>query len=148
MGNVSRIIIPSPHVQIVNYVGKLALGDGVSGASSGESGITLHVVNDSHDALAQTILDAMNTLLVLATKTEIQADGVDQTVITMVTVDTALDWILFSDGEIIGSGTEAAVAGVVTLEFESDVGGAYEIWLVRRTGDYATGRVVVEALNG
>lgn len=145
MINVSRIMNPVPANQVVRYAGELALADGITGASTGGGKITLHVVNPALEALAQAVLAAMDSLIVAVDKAIIAADDVDTAVVSMATSDVALDWLLIQDDMILGSGTEAAAAGVVSLDFSIDTPGVYDIWLVRRVGDYATGKVTVEA---
>ncbi len=143
MGNVFTVIKYS--AEVVTYVGKLALGDAVSGAGRGSYGTRITVLNDEQDSLAQTILDVMESLILSVDKIAIAANDIDTAVISMSTIDNALDWLLVVDDEIWGSGTELAVAGLISMNFSIDTPGRYEIWFVRRVGDYATGKVIVEA---
>lgn len=119
-----------------------------SGVTTSGKGARLHLLVDSgqNQAKANAILDNYDTLTVQTDKLEINDDDVDTATITCATIDPDMDWIAMLDGEVYATGTVSAVAGVVTLTLHSAVAGTFEVWIMRRTGTYASGHVTIGAV--
>jgi hypothetical protein len=132
--------------EVIKYLFNLAIGSqNFSGISTGAYGTKVELTNTSLQNTVESVLAAIGTLVISADKTTITADDVDKATLTVNTTDASLDWLLVEDGIIIGSGTENAVSDVVTLEFSIDETGTYTIWLMRRQGTFASGKIIVEA---
>lgn len=95
---------------------------------------------------ANSLLDNWNSLLVATTQTQIDADNVDTAVITINTPDANMDYYVWLDGVEYSFGNVAAVAGVCTLNLATDTPGWYTVILARKSGNYATGQTIIEAV--
>lgn len=134
-------------ILVLDYAAKLAFNQ-VLGVSTGDYGSVIHVRDDVGSAVIakmETVLTAFGTLVVNTSAASIPGDDTTVATISSNTVDSSLDWLLvdLQTGDVLGSGTENAVAGVVSLNFKTSVPGSYDIWLVRKTGDFATGKAHV-----
>jgi len=97
-------------------------------------------------SLMQTIMAQYNTLGLSVDNAVIPADDTTLATITLNTADAELAWcIVDSLGDIVGEGDANPVAGVLTLTFKTSVSDAYDIWVIRKTADFATGKVRVTA---
>lgn len=116
---------------------------GIYGVSSGGGKTVIHNVG-ANTGLLSGAMTAFDSLLPLVAPGSIPDDGVTEASITLNIADANLDYLIVdSNGAIVGEGTEATVAGVLTLEFSSAVAGVFDIWVLRKTGDYACGHVRV-----
>lgn len=134
-------------ILVLDHAAKQAFAETL-GVSVGGYGSIIHVREDVGSAvvsLLEGVLSAFGSLLVTASAASIPADDSTSTTISCSTPDAALDWLLVDaeTGDVLGSGSENAVAGVVSLSFKTGVAGVYDVWLLRKTGNFATGKVRV-----
>ena len=109
---------------------------------------TIIYIDDVGQNIQKTnsLLDNWNSLLVATTQTQINANNVDTAIITINTPDAALDYYVWLDGVEYSFGEVAAVGGVCTLNLATDTPGWYTIILARKSGNYATGQTIIEAV--
>ena len=135
-------------VQVLDAIARAAIGSGCSGCSNRLGVAAIHVVDEGQNvAKATSIISNWNTLLIAATQDEIDADGVDTSIITHTTPDASLDYIVMLGDVVYSSGEVTAIAGVVTLNLSTDTPGTYTVWLARKAGNYATGSYIIEAVE-
>jgi hypothetical protein len=112
--------------------------------STGPYGSIIHVPGQD-TARALDIFANWNSLAVNKSKGVLIADGVDSVAISLNTNDAQVNWYLVLDGNIVGEGVEPSVAGVVTLNFSTGIAGNYQVWILRQTGNFASGFVSIVA---
>lgn len=142
------MIAGGARVGVVDRALRNALGSKIIGASSGGGKLRAHLTDQSaaaDESKARTVLEQYNFLAISTDKTSISADGVDTATITYFTAGT-VDWMAYLDGVEYASGEETAVGGVVTLTLAVEIPGEYEVHIIERVADYATGCVVIEAV--
>lgn len=120
----------------------------ILGVSCGPKGSVIHLADGTVGAVQgqmEGLLTSFGSLVVNVNPNTIPADDSTTSSITMNTIDAEVDWLLVDveTGVVLGNGTEAAVAGVVSLSFKTGAVGIYDIWLLRKAGDFATGKVRV-----
>lgn len=129
-----------------------ALGEKSIGVSTGPYGMVAHLA-DAADAgelaLAETVLNGHNTLMVSTNKATITADGVDVATVTCadgaIAADGAVNYMVWRNGTLYAEGSDNVVGGTVTLTLTSVVTGTFVIEVRRQGSDYASGYVTVEA---
>ncbi len=132
--------------QMVDPVARAAIA-GCHGVRAGTLATTIFVDEGEQNVQkANSLLDNWNSLLVATTQTEIDADNVDTAVITINTPDANMDYYVWLDGVEYSFGNVAAVAGVCTLNLATDTPGWYTVILARKSGNYATGQTIIEAV--
>ncbi len=141
--------------QAIDQVIRSALGAATTGTSTGPQGMTAHLTDEAtpeQKELAQTILNAHNQLTVLTNKETITADGADTATITCsdaaIGADAAIDYAVWLDGVEYDSGSDTLATGTAELTLATNTAGTYLIEIRRHSGNYASGYVTVEALDG
>ena len=115
------------------------------GVSTGPYGTILHLpdgASASDQNKAQKIFDNWDNLTITIDKTSMDVGDADP-VITYDTADTDVGFVVLLDGKIYASGSEAPVAGTVTLELDAPEAGDYDIYVYRRQGNFASGSVSI-----
>lgn len=115
------------------------------GLSTGPYGTILHLEADAsptHQAIANNLLDNYGGLMVNVDKMTMNEGDADP-VITISSSDAGLGYIVLLDGDDYDTGDVAVIAGTATLNLVSPVAGAYQIFVYRKTGDYASGSVLI-----
>lgn len=117
------------------------------GISTGPYGTIVHMpdsANPSEQSVIQTLLNQADTLAVAAVKT-VMNEGDADPVITCddarISGDAEVNYLVLLDDEVYAEGTASVVSSEATLNLVSPVAGVYDIFLYRRTGDYASGSV-------
>lgn len=135
-------------VSILDPVARAALGSDCVGVSNRRGTSVIHVEDSGQNvAIANSLFTAWNTLLIGATQSSIDADGVDTSILTHSTPDAAMDYYVWLDGADYAFGEVTAIAGVVTLNLSTDVAGTYTVLLARKAGNYASGISIIEAME-
>mgnify|MGYP006921610335 CR=1 FL=1 len=115
------------------------------GVSTGPYGTFLHLADDAsltHQNTAVNLLDNYGGLAVSTDKTSMNEGDVDP-VITVSSGDAELGYIVLLDGDEYDSGAVSVITGTATLNLVSPVAGAYQIFVYRKTGNYASGSVTI-----
>jgi len=122
---------------------------GAIGVSTGPYGTAVHVADDTSNDDLYAISDALNgygTLPVSADKTtmtEGDADPVISCNDAAIAGDSDVGYVALLDGGLYDSGVESVVGGAVNLTLGSPVDGVYDIYIFRRSGNYASGGVTI-----
>lgn len=112
--------------------------------STGPYGAILHIPG-SDDTKANAIFQNWDSLDVESDKGVVVANDIDEATISLSIGDSQVSWMVLRNGDLVGSGTEAVVGGIVELEFSVGIAGTYQVWILRETGDFATGHVEIIA---
>lgn len=115
------------------------------GVSTGSYGTILHLAGDSSPAyqtIANSLLDNYGGLTVNVDKTTMNEGDADP-VITVSSGDAELGYLVLLDGDEYDAGNVSVISGTATLNLVSPVAGAYQIFVYRKTGDYASGSVLI-----
>ena len=136
------------HPDVLKPIAAAVLAAGYLGVSNRQGTTVLHVEDaGQNNQIAISLLDNWNSLLVATTQTQIDADNVDTAVITIETPDAALDYYVWLDGVEYSFGEVSAVGGVCTLNLATETAGWYTVILARKSGNYATGQTIIEAVG-
>ena len=117
----------------------------VGGLSTGPYGVIVHLPDGataSDQNKAQKILDNWGNLSPDIDKTSMNVGDADP-VVTFDTADSDMGYVVLLDGKFYGSGSEAVVAGTLTLELDSPEAGEYDIYIYRLQGNFASGSVSI-----
>jgi len=115
------------------------------GVSTGPYGTILHLAENSSPAdqtIANNLLDNFGGLIVSADKTTMTEGDADP-IITVSSGDAELGYVVLLDGDEYDTGDVSVIAGTATLNLVNPVAGAYQIFVFRKTGDYASGSVLI-----
>ena len=137
-------------IHVLNRLARLAVIR-CSGAGNGNpesGGFSMVYLPDDASAPDIALINAMyaawDTLSINATLSVIPNDDTTVTTLTISTADSSLGWMVIdSEGSLVGQGDVTPVAGVVTLTFKTSVADVYNIWVHRKTGDFACGMVQI-----
>ena len=131
------------NIYLLDTVARAILGDNISGVSAGPRAV-IHLLNDSpsNQVIANTILNQYGSLSVVADKTAM-IEGDDDPVITVASTDAELGYFVLLDDEEYDSGDVTVITGVATLNLVDPVAGIYQIFVYRKTGDFASGSIQI-----
>jgi hypothetical protein len=91
-------------------------------------------ISPANQIAVQNALNSIDTLSINKNKAAILPNGTDTVTFTHNTAQPSVKWFCYRDGELYASGTEAAVAGVVTLTLAVNVAGTYAVHIVNLNG--------------
>jgi hypothetical protein len=128
---------------------RLVGGADVIGVSTGPYGTIVHLVDGASSAVQASInamFDNIGSLTVLATKSQIDADDSDSSVVTTVTTESTMDYLVLLDGDEYARDSVSVVAGVATVTLATAIEGVYQVIFINPDGS-ATGEVSIEAVE-
>jgi len=100
----------------------------------------------AQQSIAQSILDNYGALPVSASATAL-SEGDSDPVMTCddssIVSDSDMGYVVLLDGDIYAEGTTSVDSGEATLTLVSPIAGVYEVFLYRRTGNYASGSIQI-----
>lgn len=104
-------------------------------------------ISPANQVAVQNALNSIETLVVSKNKAAILANGVDTVTFTHNTAQPSVKWFCYLNGELYASGTESAVAGVVTLTLAVNVAGIYALHIINLNGvGSGSTQVIAEAV--
>lgn len=125
-------------VQQLDAALRAALGDDISGITVGGGVVTVHYLELGQEATGAAIIEGHGALSPATTQATIDADGVDEAVISVPSL-SVFDYKIWLNDEVVASGSIADGS----LEFSTDTPGVYLVEII--DGD-DTGYVNVEAV--
>jgi len=133
---------------IANLANPQSSGASAGRPRAGDTGWSAIYLPDGASASEIGVIEAafaaFDSLTPLASLTVIPGDDATETIITLAIADSDMKWVIVDSlGDVVGEGDEATVAGVLTLEFATNVPDVYDIYLIRKTGDFACGHVTI-----
>lgn len=127
----------------LDYRLRQEVGNSIIGVSTGKYGIIVHLQDDATSEAqtnSHTIASGDSVLIVEATKTTIDADGIDETVLTCASLGNDFDYTYWQDGVLVDSGSISDGS----LEYSTNTPAVY-LFEIREQGGYNTGYVEVMA---
>lgn len=147
------MIVGYGRVEVIDLALRNALGIKVVGASTGGGQMRAHLSENSavaDEKKAVGVLERYGALTIESDKASIVANGTDTATIRYAGIGT-VDWIAYLDGEVYATGEEMATASMITasmitLTLATEIRGQYEIHVISRGANAASGMVQVEAV--
>lgn len=133
---------------VTDHIARDILGGNTSGISTGPYGTIIHLLNEGqvYQDRAQGILDNWGGLTVTADKTTMTEGDADPVVScndAAISGDATVGYIVLLDGQLYADGTDTVTAGSVSLTLSSPVNGSYDVYIYRKSGTYASGKVTI-----
>lgn len=133
---------------MLDHIARHILGRGTSGISVGGGLSRLHLLNDSvsNQRRANDILNHFNTLQLDAVKTSMKAGEADLVIRCRdraIAKDQELGYLILRDGAVFAKGSESVAAGALALTLRRPAAGAYQVFLFRIRGNYASAAATV-----
>lgn len=142
------------HIATLDTAARFALATCTGAARGGDWGKIVfplnHTITSEENTLAQTVINAIDTLTVATDKATIDADDTDTATITCndsaIASDTEVEYRIYLNGALYSEGTAPVAAGEMEdLTLTAPVSGTYRVDIHRTNDDFATGSVTITA---
>lgn len=133
---------------VINTIAKL-IEPNTYGTLGSPAGMRVHIPDATSQAKQdqiQSALDNYGALTVTADKTTMTEGDADPVVScndAAISGDATVGYAVLLDGQLYADGTDTVTAGSVSLTLSSPVNGVYDVYIYRKSGTYASGKVSI-----